>query len=119
MWQSVISDVYKRQVQNSMEGAAVHCLVHHVSGYTGTFLGFFSSYEECKEKSFRVVILSNKVPYEGQAIITNSPNAWGSDNGKVGCVALGAVKPVSYTHLSSIPANPDRSLCLWIPVRSF
>ena len=79
-------------VQNSMEGAAVHCLVHHVSGYTGTFLGFFSSYEECKEKSFRVVILSNKVPYEGQAIITNSPNAWGSDNGKVGCVALGAVK---------------------------
>ena len=75
-----------------MEGAAVHCLVHHVSGYTGTFLGFFSSYEECKEKSFRVVILSNKVPYEGQAIITNSPNAWGSDNGKVGCVALGAVK---------------------------
>ena len=79
-------------VQNSMEGAAVHCLVHHVSGYTGTFLGFFSSYEECKEKSFRVVILSNKVPYEGQAIITNSPNAWGSDNGKIGCVALGAVK---------------------------
>ena len=79
-------------VQNSMEGAAVHCLVHHVSGYTGTFLGFFGSYEECKEKSFRVVILSNKVPYEGQAIITNSPNAWGSDNGKVGCVALGAVK---------------------------
>ena len=79
-------------VQNSMEGAAVHCLVHHVSGYTGTFLGFFSSYEECKEKLFRVVILSNKVPYEGQAIITNSPNAWGSDNGKVGCVALGAVK---------------------------
>lgn len=50
-------------VQNSMEGAAVHCLVHHVSGYTGTFLGFFGSYEECKEKSFRVVILSNKVPY--------------------------------------------------------
>lgn len=79
-------------VQNSMEGAAVHCLVHHVSGYTGTFLGFFGPYEECKEKSFRVVILSNKVPYEGQAIITNSPNAWGSDNGKVGCVALGAVK---------------------------
>lgn len=79
-------------VQNSMEGAAVHCLVHHVSGYTGTFLGFFGSYEECKEKSFRIVILSNKVPYEGQAIITNSPNAWGSDNGKVGCVALGAVK---------------------------
>lgn len=79
-------------VQNSMEGAAVHCLVHHVSGYTGTFLGFFSSYEECKEKSFRVVILSNKVPYEGQAIITNFANAWGSDNGKVGCVALGAVK---------------------------
>ena len=79
-------------VQNSMEGAAVHCLVHHVSGYTGTFLGFFSSYEECKEKSFRVVILSNKVPYEGQAIITNSPNAWGSDNGKIGCVALGVVK---------------------------
>lgn len=79
-------------VQNSMEGAAVHCLVHHVSGYTGTFLGFFGSYEECKEKSFRIVILSNQVPYEGQAIITNSPNAWGSDNGKVGCVALGAVK---------------------------
>lgn len=79
-------------VQNSIEGAAVHCLVHHVSGYTGTFLGFFGSYEECKEKSFRVVILSNKVPYEGQAIITNSQNAWGSDNGKVGCVALGAVK---------------------------
>lgn len=79
-------------VQNNVEGAAVHCLVHHVSGYTGTFLGFFGSYEECKEKSFRVVILSNKVPYEGQAIITNSPNAWGSDNGKVGCVALGAVK---------------------------
>ena len=79
-------------VQNSMEGAAVHCLVHHVSGYTGTFLGFFGPYKECKEKSFRVVILSNKVPYEGQAIITNSPNAWGSDNGKVGCVALGAVK---------------------------
>ena len=79
-------------VQNSMEGAAVHCLVHHVSGYTGTFLGFFGSYEECKEKSFRVVILSNKVPYEGQAIITNSPNAWGSDNGKVGCMPLSAVK---------------------------
>lgn len=79
-------------VQNSMEGAAVHCLVHHVSGYTGTFLGFFGSYEECKEKSFRIVILSNKVPYEGQAIITNFANAWGSDNGKVGCVALGAVK---------------------------
>ena len=79
-------------VQNSMEGAAVHCLVHHVSGYTGTFLGFFGSYEECKEKSFRIVILSNQVPYEGQAIITNSPNAWGSDNGKVGCVPLSAVK---------------------------
>jgi len=79
-------------VQNSMEGAAVHCTVHHVSGYTGTFLGFFGPYEECKEKSFRVVILSNQVPYEGQAIITNSPNAWGSDNGKVGCVVLGAVK---------------------------
>lgn len=79
-------------VQNSMEGAAVHCLVHHVSGYTGTFLGFFGPYEECKEKSFRVVIQSNQVPYEGQAIITNSQNAWGSDNGKVGCVALGAVK---------------------------
>ena len=79
-------------IQNSMEGSAVHCVVHHVSGYTGTFLGFFGSYEECKEKSFRVVILSNQVPYEGQAIITNSPNAWGSDNGKVGCVVLGAVK---------------------------
>ena len=79
-------------VQNSMEGAAVHCLIHHVSGYTGTFLGFFGSYEECKEKSFRVVILSNQVPYEGQAIITNSPNAWGSDNGKVGCMPLSAVK---------------------------
>ena len=79
-------------VQNSMEGAAVRCLVHHVSGYTGTFLGFFGSYEECKEKSFRIVILSNQVPYEGQAIITNSPNAWGSDSGKVGCVPLSAVK---------------------------
>lgn len=79
-------------VQNSMEGSAVHCVVHHISGYTGTFLGFFGPYEECKEKSFRVVILSNRVPYEGQAIITNSPNAWGSDNGKVGCVVLGAVK---------------------------
>ena len=79
-------------VQNSMEGAAVRCLVHHVSSYTGTFLGFFGAYEECREKTFRVVILSNQVPYEGQAIITNSPNAWGSDNGKVGCVALGAVK---------------------------
>lgn len=79
-------------IQNSMEGSAVHCVVHHVSGYTGTFLGFFGPYEECKEKSFRVVILSNQVPYEGQAIITNSPNAWGSDNGKVGCVVLGAVK---------------------------
>lgn len=79
-------------VQNSMEGAAVHCLIHHVSGYTGTFLGFFGSYEECKEKSFRVVILSNQVLYEGQAIITNSPNAWGSDNGKVGCMPLSAVK---------------------------
>ena len=45
-----------------------------------------------KEKSFRIVILSNQVPYEGQAIITNSPNAWGSDNGKVGCVPLSAVK---------------------------
>ena len=50
-----------------MEGSAVRCLVHHVSGYTGTFLGFFGSYEECKEKSFRVVILSNQVLYEGQA----------------------------------------------------
>lgn len=79
-------------VQNSMEGSAVRCLVHHVSGYTGTFLGFFGSYEECKEKSFRVVILSNQVLYEGQAIITNSPNAWGSDNGKVGCMPLSAVK---------------------------
>ena len=79
-------------IQNSMEGSAVHCVVHHVSGYTGTFLGFFGPYEECKGKSFRVVILSNQVPYEGQAIITNSPNAWGSDNGKVGCVVLGAVK---------------------------
>ena len=79
-------------VQNSMEGADVHCLIHHVSGYTGTFLGFFGSYEECKEKSFRVVILSNQVLYEGQAIITNSPNAWGSDNGKVGCMPLSAVK---------------------------
>ena len=79
-------------VQNSMEGSAVHCVVHHVSGYTGTFLGFFGPYEECKEKTFRVVILSNQVPYEGQAIITNYPNAWGSNDGKVGCVVLGNVK---------------------------
>ncbi len=79
-------------IQNSMEGSVVHCVVHHVSGYTGTFLGFFGPYEECKGKSFRIVILSNQVPYEGQAVITNSPNAWGSDNGKVGCVVLGAVK---------------------------
>ncbi len=79
-------------IQNSMEGSAVHCVVHHVSGYTGTFLGFFGPYEECKEKLFRVVILSNQVPYEGQAIITNSPNAWGSNDGKVGCIVLGNVK---------------------------
>ena len=38
-------------VQNSMEGAAVHCLVHHVSGYTGTFLGFFSAPMKSAKKS--------------------------------------------------------------------
>lgn len=36
-------------VQNSMEGAAVHCLVHHVSGYTGTFLGFFGPMKSAKK----------------------------------------------------------------------
>ena len=56
------------------------------------FSAFRPHMKSAKKMSFRVVIQSNQVPYEGQAIITNSPNAWGSDNGKVGCVALGAVK---------------------------
>lgn len=78
-------------VENRMEESVVHCTIHHVSGYTGTFIGFFGAYQECKDKKFRVVVLSNKVQYDGQAIITNSANAWGNAAGTVGCEVLGDV----------------------------
>ena len=66
--------------------------------YVGIFADIFGSYEEVREKKYRVVIRSDDEIPDISALVTNARTAWGSRDGTVSCVIVKRGAITQQTH---------------------
>ena len=79
---------YSNSASVTASGGACDCsLYFEGTGYAGVFARFFGTYDECRDKKYRVYVIGTS-EVTLQAIVTNNYCAWGSSDGTTSCVVL-------------------------------